>query len=276
MDHDHHDHDGGLAIDLPRMMERRRALQLLAGVGLVALVGCGSGDDTASTSTTSTANATGTSARTDSGGDCAPIPTETAGPFPGDGSNGPDALSESGVVRRDITSSFGSSDTVAEGVPLTVNLRVADTAKDCAAMAGAAVYVWHCDREGRYSMYSDGVTNENYLRGVQETDADGRATFASIFPAAYPGRWPHIHFEVYASLDDATGGGEPVLISQLALPEATCTRVYATDGYEQSVSNMARTSLDRDMVFADGSTQQVATASGTAEAGITVELTVPV
>ena len=31
------------------------------------------------------------------------IPEETAGPYPGDGSNGPDVLAEDGIVRQDIT-----------------------------------------------------------------------------------------------------------------------------------------------------------------------------
>jgi protocatechuate 3,4-dioxygenase beta subunit len=58
------------------------------------------------------------------------------------------------------------------------------------------VYLWHCDRDGNYSMYSQGVEDENYLRGVQESDADGKLTFISIFPACYSCRWPHIHVEV--------------------------------------------------------------------------------
>ena len=28
-------------------------------------------------------------------------------------------------------------------------------------------------RDGNYSLYSEAVADENYLRGVQETDADG-------------------------------------------------------------------------------------------------------
>ena len=74
---------------------------------------------------------------------------------------------EDGVVRSDLRSSFGSSTTTAGGVPLTISLTVTDTANGCGPYAGAEVYLWHCDREGRYSMYSDGVTGENYLRGVQ-------------------------------------------------------------------------------------------------------------
>ena len=82
-------------------------------------------------------------------------------------------------------------------------------------------------------------------------------------PGAYDGRWPHVHFEVYASLDDATAAGSKLLTSQIALPEDTCNEVYATSGYETSVSNMARTSLQRDMVFADSYAQELGTISGT-------------
>ena len=129
------------------------------------------------------------------------IPEETAGPFPGDGSNGPDVLDQSGVVRKDIRSSFGSSTTTAPGVPLTINLTIQDAAT-CTPLASAAVYLWHCDRDGNYSLYSAAAANENYLRGVQAADANGLVTFTSIFPACYSGRWPHIHFEVYPEPGD--------------------------------------------------------------------------
>jgi protocatechuate 3,4-dioxygenase beta subunit len=116
------------------------------------------------------------------------IPQETGGPYPGDGSNGPNALTQSGIVRSDITTSLGSG-TKAGGVPLTVTLKITKGAGG-PALVGAAVYLWHCDREGRYSMYSQGVTNETYLRGVQAADANGEVTFTTIYPAAYSGRWP--------------------------------------------------------------------------------------
>jgi protocatechuate 3,4-dioxygenase beta subunit len=275
------DHDRGLAFDLSTLLSRRRLFTLAgAGAGAALLVACGSdgGSGGASTvpstssSSSSTASTSAAAAATSAGASCSPIPEETAGPYPGDGSNGPDALAESGVVRSDIRSSFGSASGVADGVPLTVELTVVDTANGCVPLAGAAVYLWHCDREGRYSMYSEGAEDENYLRGVQETDADGRVTFTSIFPACYPGRWPHIHFEVYAAVDDATGDGEPVATSQLAFPEDVCATVYATDGYEQSVAALAQLSLDTDMVFADGVSQQLATMSGDVDSGYHAEL----
>ena len=56
-------------------------------------------------------------------------------------------------------------------------------------------------------------------------------TFTSIFPAAYSGRWPHVHFEVYPRLDAATTASGKLRTSQLAFPEDACRQVYATDGY---------------------------------------------
>lgn len=288
MENEPRDHDLGLANDLPRLMDRRRVLQLLGGIGVVSLAGCDSGSDDATVNSTSaasssTSGASSTIATTagatapTAAADCVDIPEETAGPYPGDRSNGPDVLSENGIVRRDITRSFGSASTVAEGVPLTINLTVLDTANGCRARKGAAVYVWHCDRDGQYSLYSTGVEDENYLRGVQETNADGRVTFTSVFPGAYAGRWPHIHFEIYPSIDEATGAGTKLRTSQMALPEATCKAVYEAAGYEQSVQNLSQISLAQDNVFSDdGGVHQLPTSTGDADRGYTVELDVPV
>jgi protocatechuate 3,4-dioxygenase beta subunit len=203
------------------------------------------------------------------------VPDETGGPYPGDGSNGPNVLDDSGIVRSDIRRSYGTSTTLAEGVPLTVHLTVTDASQGYAAMSGAAVYLWHCNRDGQYSLYSQGVENENYLRGVQPTDTAGTATFTSIFPAAYSGRWPHIHFEVYGTVDGATTAGPIVKTSQIALPEAACREVYAVSGYEQSIANLAQTSLTSDMVFGnDGGIHQLATVTGNATDGYVAALTV--
>ncbi len=257
-------------------MGRRRALALIAGAGAVTLAACGArgnAGDTAESTTSTTASAGGPPPAPAASGDG--IPEETAGPYPADGSNGPNILTQDGVVRRDIRSSFGSASGVADGVPLTVDLTIVD-ADGGTPLVGAAVYLWHCDREGRYSMYSQGVSDENYLRGVQEADADGRLSFTSIFPAAYSGRWPHIHFEVYPDLAEATSAGTPLATSQLAFPEDVCELVYATDGYDQSVANMARTSLESDMVFSDGVDDQLAAVTGSVDSGLVASLTVPV
>jgi protocatechuate 3,4-dioxygenase beta subunit len=280
-----HEHDLGLVHDLGTL-RRRNLLSLFAGAGLAALAGCAADttstpSSSATTSTTSTAGTPSSSATTSTSAstsaDCVEdIPEETAGPYPGDGSNGPNVLTESGIVRSDLTKSFGSASGVAEGVPLTVQLVVQDSAK-CTPLSGAAVYIWHCDAQGRYSMYDNEISGENYLRGVQATDAQGNVTFTTIFPAAYQGRWPHIHFEVYASLSEATAAGKISATSQLALPEETCKTVYATSGYDGSTQNLAQTSLQRDMVFGDdGGVHQLAAITGSVQEGYVARLTVGV
>ena len=79
---------------------------------------------------------------------------------------------------------FGSSTTTAEGVPLTIRLTVRDAVDRARRRRAPAVYLWHCDRDGNYSLYAPGLENENYLRGVQAADADGTVEFTSIYPAA--------------------------------------------------------------------------------------------
>ena len=267
-----HLHDRGLGFDLATLQNRRRALALFGGAGLAVLAGCATSNSPTAApppagSSTTTTGATATNVDT--------IPQETAGPFPGDGSNGPNVLTESGIVRSDIRSSFGTGSALAAGIPLTIKLNILDAAKDT-ALSGAAIYLWHCDQQGRYSLYSQGVTSENYLRGVQAADGSGALTFTSVFPAAYQGRWPHIHFEIYPTLADATKGGNRLTTSQLALPEEVCRTVYGTDGYDSSVRNLAQTSLSSDMVFRDGYDHQLATVTGDIKSGLTAALTIGV
>ena len=220
--------DQGFAFDLGTILDRRRALKLLgaSALGVVAFGLAACGGSPAATSAATRAAATGAG----STGDCDVIPEETAGPFPGDGSNGPDVLSQSGVVRKDITTSFGELSGTAEGVPSRSSSTCRTPSNGCAPMAGAAIYVWHCDRGGNYSLYSPAAADQNYLRGVQEADSDGVVTFTSIFPACYPGRWPHIHFEVFPNLAAATDDANKIATSQIALPEDVCDTVYATVG----------------------------------------------
>jgi protocatechuate 3,4-dioxygenase beta subunit len=257
----HHDDFGGLHEDLRltgAAMKRRDLIRLAVSATLLPLIGCSD-------------SATGTDE-----GDCERIPQETAGPFPGDGSNGPNVLTQTGVVRSDVRPSFGTLTGTADGIPLTIRLTLVSTSNDCEPLAGYAVYLWHCDRLGRYSLYSTGVTDQNYLRGVQQTDANGQVTFSSIFPACYPGRWPHIHFEIYPSLTAATSAANTVATSQLALPEDVCDDVYATTDYAQSVINLQQVSLAADNVFGDGAALELAEVSGSVSAGYTAELTIAI
>ncbi len=262
---DDHDHDRGLDFDLPLLINRRRALGLMAGsVGAVALAACGA--DSGAT--------TGSSATAEAASGNTSVPEETPGPFPGDGSNGPNVLTEGGVVRRDITTSFGGASGTADGLPATVDLQLVDVAGGGGPLAGAAVYLWHCNRDGQYSLYDPAISDQNYLRGVQVSDQGGALSFASIFPGAYSGRWPHMHFEVYDSLDAATAASTKLRTSQIALPKDACDVVYTTDGYEQSLQNLAQTSLDTDLVFSDGYASELASWAGDADKGISLSLNV--
>lgn len=276
-----HDHDHGLAHDLNTMLKRRRSLLwLAAGAAVAPLLACGGGGDDDGTSTTST---TGGSSSTGSSGTstCSVIPEETAGPYPGDGSNSNSSgvvnvLTLSGIVRSDIRTSIAGASGTAAGVPLTVTLTLVNTKSSCASLEGYAIYLWHCSREGLYSLYSSGVTNQNYLRGVQSTDSNGQVTFTTIFPACYAGRWPHIHFEVYPSLAKATVATNKIKTSQIAMPEAECDTVFATTGYSASVSNFSQVSLSTDGVFSDGATLETPTISGSVSAGYAIALNVGV
>ena len=136
--------------------------------------------------------------------------------------------------------------------------------------------LWHCTRDGGYSLYSNGITDQNYLRGVQAADADGNLAFTSIYPGAYDGRWPHIHFEVFQDLDTATAGGRPIVTSQIALPEGASREAYLAEGYDRSLSNLERSSIDSDMVFSDGYASQLATVDGDPTSGYTAVLVVGV
>ena len=279
------DHDKGLAHDLDTL-GRRRVLLGAAGLAATTLLtawGCGGGDsgsgaasasgagDTSSSGSPGSTGSTGT-------GSCAVSAEETEGPFPADGSNTIDgtvanALALTGIVRSDIRTSFGSLSGTAQGVPVTLQLTLVNADASCASLAGYAIYVWHCDRDGEYSLY--GATDQNYLRGVQPTDAGGMATFTTIFPACYSGRMPHIHIEVYRGETTATSFSNKLKTTQLALPTDICETVYSTaSGYGASVANLARVSFATDLVFSDGTSTEMASVTGSVADGYVVTLQV--
>lgn len=269
-DASHHQGLGEDLATLETLLERRKLLQF--AVSTMALIPF-----------STLLQACGGTATTDvvAGGDgspvgsCSKIPEETAGPYPGNGSNGKNVLTTSGVVRSDIRSSLSGGSTAA-GVPLTVTLTLVDTNNGCAPLAGYVVYLWHCDQNGAYSMYSSSISDETYLRGVQAADESGNVTFTTIFPGCYDGRWPHMHFEIYKDLPSATNSSNKIATSQLAMPKASCDEAYAAAGYATSASNLTRTSLSSDNVFSDGSDTQVAKLAGSVSTGFTATLVVGV
>lgn len=279
-----HHHDLGLAADLEKMLshpaDRRQSLRwLFAGAATLPLAACGGGSaDTgygiSTSTTTDTPSGSGTVA-------CSVIPEETGGPYPGDGSNSnangvANALVLSGIVRSDIRASIAGASGVAQGIPLTIRLQLVNVAKGCAAAAGATVYLWHCNREGGYSMYSSGIVNENYLRGVQEADSQGVVSFTTVFPGCYDGRMPHVHFEVYPSLAKATSAANRIKTSQFTFPLATLNEAYTASGYATSVSNLSRVSFASDNVFSNGTALQMTSVTGNPSQGYVATLTVGV
>ncbi len=277
--------DQGAPFDISTLMTRRGIISIAAlGVGAAVLAACApaastnSGSDSTSTSGSSGSSGSSESSNTTDGSTSvtaeSEIPDETAGPYPGDGSNGPDVLEESGIVRQDIRSSIDGSATT-DGVPLTFRLEVLDMANGDAPFEGAAVYAWHCTADGEYSMYSSGLKDVTYLRGVQVADADGMVSFTSIFPGCYSGRWPHIHFEVYPDAASISDSANAIATSQIALPEETCNAVYTDSRYSSSVQNLAGITLASDNVFGDDSAAlQLATMTGDAASGYTATLQV--
>jgi len=263
--------DQGLSFDVRTVLSRRRILGVLGvGAGSMALAACAPSSKTETAASQST-----TSPSVQATEDLVELNTETAGPYPGDGSNGPDVLEASGIERRDLTQSIDGNGS-ATGTPMTLTMNLIDIAKDNSPLVGAAVYVWHCNGKGEYSMYSEGVTEQTWLRGVQITDSNGQVSFDSIVPGCYTGRWPHIHFEVFPSINDITDSTNSVLTSQIVVPEEVCSPVYEGADYVGSSDNLARITLATDNVFSDGWQAQTPTVSGDASRGYALGIDVPV
>ncbi len=173
---------------------------------------------------------------------CTESPEETAGPFP--------IKTPAQLVRENIIGNRA-------GVPLMITLNIQNVDDNCNRIQGALVDVWHCDAQGNYSEYDGQVdgdfTSENFLRGRQTTDANGNASFISIFPGWYSGRTPHIHIEVKNST------GDSLLVSQISWDEDVSNTVYATDGYNGN----ADTSNSSDGIVSDANLSDTLTGNTT-------------
>jgi protocatechuate 3,4-dioxygenase beta subunit len=120
------------------------------------------------------------------------------------------------AIRRDITEGK-------PGTPLLLSCRIVD-ASTCKPIAKAAVDVWHCDALGIYSGAIANNSGTNFLRGVQRTNAQGVATFKTVYPGFYAGRAVHIHVKVHVH-------GSVVHTGQLFFPAAVTEAVYADEPY---------------------------------------------
>jgi protocatechuate 3,4-dioxygenase beta subunit len=216
-----------------------------AGMG-AALIGCGSSPTSPSASSDTVTTTGGTTS-----GACAVTPSETAGPYP----DRTRMINGTTFFRQDVTEGK-------PGLPLTLGLTVLNVNTGCSPVANATVEIWHCDAAGNYSEYGN-ATGQTFLRGLQRSDADGKVTFNTIYPGWYQGRATHIHLEVFVN-------GASVKTTQMAFPDDITTAVYATGVYASRGDNPTRTRGDG--VFADGTTNELATMSGNTSTGYTATL----
>ncbi len=193
------------------------------------------------------------------GDDCDVSPRETKGPF---GTKTPSQLMQANI-KSDRT-----------GIALLVNFIVVDKTNNCKPLAAGYVDVWHCDKDGNYSEYGNHPMQRNdftaahFLRGRQTTDENGKVSFLSIYPGWYGGRAPHIHIEVFDK------SGKSLLVTQVAFPEDVSDKVYSSSLYASR--GKADTSNNRDNVFSDSLSEQMATVTGNTIDGYTLSSTIVV
>lgn len=226
----------------------------LAGVTVAAapiLAHCSRSDDDSSSSSGSSSGGT-------TSGTCSVTNSETEGPFP--------TKTPSSLVRTNIVGDR-------TGVAFTVKITIQNTNNSCAALQGALVDIWHCDKDGNYSEYggttmqSTDYTSNHFLRGRQSTDANGLVTFTSIFPGWYQSRATHIHVHIYKA------DGTSLLVTQIAFPEGSDSAVVAVNsassyGYTKGMSGYTYNASDN--VFSDGTSNEMSTVTGSVSTGYTL------
>ena len=233
-------------------LTRRQALEAISGVAAVAITAACSDSGGSPVTPDSTSGGSSSSS-------CAATPSETAGPYP----DRVGMINNQAFFRRDITEGR-------PGLALSLVLTVVNTNQNCQPLSNAAVEIWQCDASGNYSEYAqpgyDG-TGQTFLRGLQTTNAGGQVTFATIYPGWYAGRATHIHVEVFVN-------GVSRKTTQVAFPETTTATIYASGVYAAKGRNP--TTNASDMVFSDGTSQQLATLTGSVTSGYTATLTIGV
>lgn len=160
---------------------------------------------------------------------CFLTPQETEGPY----------YFDADLVRQDIRQNI-STGVVKTGLPLHMVFTVINA--DCEPIPNVLVDIWHCDKDGIYSGYAGqpgGVSTvgQNFLRGIQMTDANGQCSFTSIYPGWYPSRVTHVHFKVRLS-------STTYVTSQFAFPDSVNTAVYNSSLYAAKGQNSLTNATD--------------------------------
>ena len=185
-------------------------------------------------------------------GSCAVTDTETDGPYPL-------YISRGSAIQR-IAIADGKT-----GLPLNIAITIKNVNNNCAIISNARVDIWHCDKDGYYSGYSNtgylGTQNNTglvFCRGLQYTDADGLAKFISIYPGWYSGRCIHIHAQIYVN-------NVLKLTTQIAFPDAINAAVCATTLY--ATHGQPDTKNTTDSIISNSLTNELATVTANSSGG---------
>lgn len=225
-------------------------------MGPVALIACKS-DETLSPSTNSSSNSSSSSSSSSS--TCKVGDTETDGPYPL-------------YNKRDATITHADITEGKTGLPLNMVIAVKNVSANCALLPNARVDVWHCDKDGYYSGYTNtgylgtqDNTAKTFCRGIATTDANGIAKFTSIYPGWYQGRVTHIHAQIYVN-------NVLKLTTQIAFPEEINTAVYNTELYKTHGQNSTKNSTDS--IIKDSLSNELASVTANASGGYDLNHTI--
>jgi protocatechuate 3,4-dioxygenase beta subunit len=95
------------------------------------------------------------------------------------------------------------------------------------------------------------IDETRFLRGVQITNEQGTAEFATVYPGWYSGRAIHIHLKVHLGGEyraDTYGGGHVSHTGQLFFPEDLTSQIAKMQPYAKRL-NVYRTTQDEDQIF---------------------------
>jgi protocatechuate 3,4-dioxygenase beta subunit len=207
-------------------LSRRRALTKLGGLAAVALGGGAWGGRQLLDAPDADAATTGVAAVSSGLVSCVLTPEQTEGPYYVAGA----------PVRGNVTEGR-------PGVALTLRLSVLNVST-CKPIKGASVEIWHCDAGGTYSgVAQQNTVGQEFLRGVQRTDAKGLAIFRTIYPGWYRGRTVHIHTKVHVA-------GNVVHTGQLYFSDSVTDTVYTRSPYSSRPDRDPRN--DGDSIYRNG------------------------
>ncbi|HEY2743610.1 MAG TPA: hypothetical protein VGL86_03265 [Polyangia bacterium] len=215
-------------------------MRLIVGSGAALALGCGKSD---ANSSSDLAASTGADMTAADAAACAVSPEGEIGPYFADDS---DPRFNRGNILANLD---GSS--VQTGIPLTLTITIVDAQKGCVPYANAQVDIWHCNSAGVYSDQAvENTTTEQWLRGYQLTDANGRVTFVTVIPGWYAGRTTHIHLRVRSSYSDASSTSDGTNTTQLFFDQ-TVIDSLATGVAPYDAEGKNPTTNASDRVYAD-------------------------